>query len=880
MPLAAGRRLGPYEIIEPIGAGGMGEVYRARDTRLQRYVAIKIVPSAVAGDPSALARFEREAQAVAALSHPNILAIHDFGHDNGVSYAVMELLEGRSLAEVIQSGPVPIRKALDYSTQIVKGLAAAHERGIVHRDLKPANLFVNSDGRVTILDFGLARLDQPPSTHTAETTAPGTSPGMVLGTVGYMAPEQVRGQAVDHRTDIFAFGAVLYEMLSGRRAFAGATAADTMSAILSSDPPELDLDGSSSAPALDRIIRHCLEKEPAQRFQSTRDLAFALDALSTRSAAGAAAAATEATASSRRRRGWLPIATASLLLGAGGTWLASTAWRPRAGSAATPASPVVRFEMQVGPQNIPSVSVSPDGQSLAWGVAAGLNAPEFWVRRLSDVAPIKVPGVMDVFGPWWREDSRRLIALRNSTYYSIDSTSGVLTPQFTLPLEMFQRLRGVNIDHEDLLLAANDGIVRVRVGQSPTSVEVARPDKTVHDWYAGPTWLPDRSRILFMASRRDHTTLEAMVQPMDGSAPVRLPLPEGISRVLVDHAGAIVYGLNGALLGQRFDFSTLKPLGEPVTIGTDVFMDRATGQLGADLSTAGTLAYRSGGLVPVQFDWVDRTGRTVGTFGSPGTYINFDLSSDNTRVVAMRRPEAGNNVMWLLDDVRRTATAIADPSTGGLSDPTWSPDGQRIAYRRGSTTVIRGVFGGEERKVADVPSYPDSWSTDGRYLAAGRPNGPLYELWAMRVDGTREEIPLVQGLEVADEPRFSPDGKWVVYHATVNDSTQIYAIPFPPTGETFQISSDGGAQPRWRRDGRELFFLDLQGQLMSVDIPGGDPRKATVPRALFAAGVTTSRGNDQFAPSADGQRFLVRRPVGGTEYQTIHVVLNWRQLLQ
>jgi hypothetical protein len=780
MSLAPGRRLGPYEVLDPIGAGGMGEVYRARDTRLQRHVALKIVPAAVADDPSALARFEREAQAVAALSHPNILAIHDLGCDDGVSYAVMELLEGRSLGELIEAGPVPIRRALDYATQIASGLAAAHERGIVHRDIKPANIFVKTDGRVTILDFGLARLDSPLSTDRSSTVAPDTSPGMIIGTIGYMAPEQVRGETVDHRADIFAFGAVLYEMLSARRAFTGATTVDTLGAILNIDPPDLVLEGSPISPAIDRIVRHCLEKEPAHRFQSTRDLAFALDALSTRSGIGATSAAGASTWS-RRRPGLLPVAAIGLLAGAAVTWLVTNALRPTASDASAPPPSVVRFEIPVpaaagGPT---AVDVAPDGQSIAWVQSPTAGAQEVWIRRFSDRAPRRVLGTID-FGARWRDDSRRLNFFSDGALHSLDPVSGIATPQFELP-PIFRgaQVRGAAFAaDDDVLMAVNDGIVRLRIGRSPPVVEVAKPDKNVHDWYSGASWLPDRSRVVFIATRRDRTAMEALVVPIEGGTPVRLDLPDGISRVLVDDSGAIVYGLNGALLGQRFDFATLKPIGEAVTIGTDVVMERSSARLSADISPAGVLAYRSGNVTQVQFEWVDRSGRSVGTVGPAGPFVSFDLSPDNARVAAIRRGDQGIGAVWLLDDVRRSAAAIVDSTAGFISDPTWSPDGQRIAYRRGASVVTRRSTGGDETTVADSLGFPDSWSRDGRYLAIGRPNGALYELWALRVDGTSEEIPLVRGLGMADEPRFSPDGRWVAYHAVVGEAPQIYIIPF------------------------------------------------------------------------------------------------------
>jgi Tol biopolymer transport system component len=869
--LTPGSRLGPYEIVAPLGAGGMGEVFRARDTRLQRQVAIKIVPPSVASDPTALARFEREAQAVAALSHPNILAIHDIGRERGISYAMMDLLEGRSLAGILESGPLPSRKALEYGSQIVSGLAAAHERGVVHRDIKPGNLFVGADDRVTILDFGLARMDGPAIADPAgsATMAPGTSPGMVVGTIGYMAPEQVRGQAVDYRTDLFAFGAVLYEMLSGRRAFSGATPADTLSAILNSDPPDV---GSvpSVSPALDRIIRRCLEKAPAQRFQSTRDLGFALDALTYRSASSAG---TIAAAPARPAMGRLPIAVASLVLGAA---LAAVAMRAVPASREAPAAAaVMRFSIPAGIGNW--VSVSPDGQSLAWSaLTPGGGVQEVWVRRLEAQAAFLVPDSRGTVSLSWRDDTR-LLAMRNGTVFSIEPESGIATPFVERPREFDSaQFGGFDLrDDGDLLMSMGGTIYRVRPGAAP--VELARPDPARHLAYAYPEYLPDGRRMLFVAAGVDKGSLEAFVQPLDGGAPVRLDLPTSITRVLVDPGGSLVLGRGSVLLAQRFDFATLKPLGEPVTLAANAATDRF-GALAADVGPSDVLAYRSGAYALQRLDWVDRNGRLLGAAGSPAPYANFDLSPDGRQVVVLRRGGEDSGTLWLLDESRGVETQIADSNGGPIADPTWSHDGRRVAFRRGSTAVVRNVFGGEETVIANFAGYPDSWSRDGRYLALGRPNGSFFELWAVRVDGVSEQIPLVQGLTVADEPRFSPDGRWVAFHAQTGDAAQVYVIPFPPTGERFQISANGGAQPRWRGDGRELFFLDPGGQLMSAEIPGGDPRKAAAARVLFAAGVATSAANDQFTPAPDGQRFLIRRAVG-EDQAAVNVILNWRQLL-
>jgi len=392
--LQSGTRLGPYEILAPLGAGGMGEVYRAKDTKLGREVAVKVLPAGMAGDPEALARLEREASAVARLSHPNILAIHDFGKDGETAYAVMELLEGETLRVRLEHGALPVRRAVDLAVQMAEGLAAAHEKGIVHRDLKPENIFVTGDGRVKLLDFGLAKQTDPGTGADSrlQTVEQHTRPGTVMGTAGYMSPEQVRGESVDHRSDIFSFGAVLYEMLTGRRAFERATAADSMSAILKEDPPEIAANGSGPSPALERIVRHCLEKKPGERFHSARDVAFALQALS-----GSAAPSGPAIAIARRSWRLWPLVAAFIAAAGLTAWVA---WMlvPRKPSRE---ERLVRFTIPAPEKSsfAGSIALSPDGRELAF-ITSSNGRASLWVRSLDSLSPRALPGTEDAASPF------------------------------------------------------------------------------------------------------------------------------------------------------------------------------------------------------------------------------------------------------------------------------------------------------------------------------------------------------------------------------------------------------------------------------------------------------------------------------------------------
>ncbi len=876
MSLVPGSSLGPYDILAPLGAGGMGEVYRARDTRLQRDVAIKILPPSLAADPSSLMRFEREARAVAALSHPNILAIHDAGQLNGVAYAVTELLEGRNLREVLLEGALPPRTVLDLGLQIAHGLAAAHDKGIVHRDLKPENVFVTTDGRLKILDFGLAQVGSTLNDTTATTVGTvdsGTGPGIVVGTVGYMAPEQIRGQQVDARTDIFAFGAVLYEMLSGRRAFAGDTPADTMSAILRSDPPEIGATDLGVPPAVERIVRRCLEKQPAERFQSARDLAFALQAMSL----GSARVAQFDDLPWWRRR-WALVA-AALVAGVALGAIVVPRLVPY-GSGVAPLT--ARFTIPAGLGLPPWVAVSPNGRTITWAaVASSDNVNRSWIRGLSDSNSRILRQTEEASAAAWLNDSRRLVLVRGPQLLIFDTETGNQTViREASEEERRAALRGLHVNaNDEILIGTGNGIMRVTARTGATSSWVRRLEGNQYAWFGFPQWLPDGTRFLYTAARADRTGFDTFVALLAGGQPTRLDLPSGITRVLIDPAGFIVFGLNGTLQAQRVRFDPLTPIGPTFQVSTDILLEQRTGFLAADLSPAGTLAYRTLGFAHVQFEWLDRVGRPLGTIGPVDTFTNFDLSPDGGRLAVTRREtQTVGNSLWMIDEARGMTTQLAEPTSGSISDPTWSPDGSRIAFRRGQRLVVRGAFGGAETLIANFAGYPDSWSKDGRYLTVGRPVGQNYELWVVRTDGVQEETAVVTGATLADELRFSPDGHWLAYHATSEGAPQVYVVPFPATGERWQLSTRGGVQPRWRGDGRELFYLDPEGQMMSVPLPTGDPRQARPPEPLFRTTLEPSSANDQFTVAADGQRFIVRRPMGerGTDQAPVTVLVNWR----
>ena len=863
MSLTPGTKLGPYEILAPIGAGGMGEVYRAKDTRLGRDVALKILPESFAREPDRLRRFEQEARAVAALNHPNILAVFDIGQQNGSPFLVSELLEGENLRTVLDGGALPQRKTIEYGVQIAHGLAAAHDKGIVHRDLKPENIFVTRDGRIKILDFGLAKLAQHAGSDEATLTGPNTAVGMVMGTASYMAPEQVRGQAADPRTDIFAFGAVLYEMLSGVRAFRRNTAAETMTAVLKDDPPELSDPAHVVSPALDRIVRRCLEKSPEQRFQSARDLSFSLSALS-----GTEASMSARAMAARRQlpvRLWLSVALALAAVSAV-TWF--VARRP---------VPTSRMEFALAVPDEMSIShmaLSRDGSMLVFVSPEESSAlPMLFVQRVGSSSVTPLPGTQGASYPFWSPDGAYVAFFANGKLQKMAASGG--TPQV---LASALAGRGGSWGSKGLIIYSPDArgpIQRINAdgtGLAPVTQGIRTANDQSHRW---PLFLPDGNHFLFWAG--NFGNLKG-----DRSNGIYLGSLAGKERKLValcsSSFGYDAHHLFYAdeqrqLVNIAFDASAGTVSGSTTVVANAIGFQPSTYWSAFAVAQNGTLIYNTGvGAAESALTWIDRSGKELGRVGDPAVMYNPTLSPDGSRVAADISDQKTNNVdIWIESTTGAGNSRFTfDPAEEVVA--VWSRDENTLAYREadadGANLNLKLATGLErERKRFTVPKstgddlLPNSWSLDDRQILCTRQTASGTHLELLPVAGG-EPTRFLTSKGSETNGQISPDGKWVAYASDESGDWEIYVTSFPGAAGKWQISRGGGTEPRWRGDGGEIFYIGPNGMLTAVSVNAASAFVSGTPTPLFQIrGRAPISSTDVFTydVARDGKRFLVNR---------------------
>jgi Tol biopolymer transport system component len=882
MGLPTGTKLGPYEVIAPLGAGGMGEVYRARDTRLNREVAIKVLPAVFASDADRLKRFEQEASATSALNHPNILTIYDIGRHEGAPYIVAELLEGEELVEILVSGALPARKAIDYARQIVSGLDAAHEKGIVHRDLKPANLFITNDGRVKILDFGLAKLK--PSTLAAvadsegPTMMPATNPGVVLGTVGYMSPEQVRGQTADHRSDIFSFGVVLFEMLTGRKAFSGDSAVELMNAILKDDVPELNDNDARISPALEKIMRRCLEKKPEHRFHSAHDLGFALEAVSTATSSSGSGLPAATKLKSQRfawsdRSAWIVTGILALtLLAMGFMYFNRPALEARS----------IRLAF-VPPQNLAfndgqpdNVIISPDGQKMAFSAVSPDGKWQLWVRRMDSPDAQLLSGTDDPLEPFWSPDSRSIAFGSQGKLKRVDLTGG--SPQILCDAA---RMTGGSWSNKGIIVFGSDyGSALFQVpetGGEPKPATVMDREQA-NFGHSAPYFLPDGKHFLFRIN---------ITNPR-GVWVGSLDSPE-IKQVLNDNtnaayaSGFLLFLRNEVLMAQPFDLGSLQLKGEAAPVVTGGTSD-SRGARRFSISENGVLVWQGNWQREYQLVWFDRGGKQVGVVGAPmkvSTGQEPHLSPDGKRLVIKR-----DNNIWVIDLARETGIRL----TSVFSQlPLWSPDGSHVAFQSSiEGTTHRGIAQkaangvGETELLWDGVKFPQSWSPDGRFiLFMQRGVKTRLDIWALELSGEKKEHVILNSAFDEREPQISPDGRWLAYCSDESGNYEIYVQPFTAEGKVGgdkkRVSTTGGTEPLWRRDGKELFFVADGGKMMSVAVANnGGQLEFAAPKFLFQTHMHNRYSIlHEYDVSPDGQRFLIGTLIGESKAPPPTVILNW-----
>ncbi len=882
-----------YTIVSKIGEGGMGEVWRARDSKLGRDVAIKVLPPSLSENEDRLRRFEQEAQAAGALNHPNILVIYHIGTHEGAPYIVSELLEGETLRDRMAGAALPQRKAIDYALQIAKGLAAAHEKGIVHRDIKPDNVFVTNDGRVKILDFGLAKLTGASETQ-SQTEVPtrkvNTDPGTVMGTMGYMSPEQLKGQHVDHCSDIFSFGAILYEMLSGKRAFRGDSMAETMSAILREDPPDLSETNKTVSPALERVVRHCLEKNPAERFHSARDLAFAIESLSgaamssgpTLTMAAAAIPTENHVASSGlrlftdARLAW--IVAAVFALGLLTTVFAYFNRPTSSGNRAIWLSFAPPPNLAFNDRKYDFVIISPDGQKMAFTGYSPDGKSMLYVSELNSPEANLLPGTDGALEPFWSPDSRSIAFGSQGKLKRAEVSGGnsqILCDATRLTGGAWSKT-GVIVFGPDY---GSPLFQVVATGGEPKQVTFKEADGS-DGGHRHPNFLPDGKHFLFY--RGGPRTTGTWVGSLD-SQELKQVLPEDSNAVY--SAGYLLYVRNQVLVAQTFDADSFKLSGDVVPIVTGAVIN-ATGQVRFSASEKGVMVWQGKWEREYQLVWFDREGKQTGALANPSLIsVGYEprFSPDGKRIVMKR-----DGGIWVTDLNGENGIRLG---SGQL--PVWSTDGRNVAF----TSVIPGIGGGifqkasngvgEQELILGGTVFGKAWSPDGRFLIFMRRGVKTRgDVWVLPRFGDAKEFPLLASAADELEPELSPDSRWVAYISDESGTYEIYVQSFTAEGklgsDRKRVSTKGGVVPNWSRDGKELFYVAGDGLMMSVSVKtSGTEFESSSPKALFKTRMLADASFfHEFDVSPDGQRFLIGTRIGDPKSPPPTVILNWMSNLK
>jgi|HubBroStandDraft_6_1064221.scaffolds.fasta_scaffold06746_2 Tol biopolymer transport system component len=880
MGLTSGTKLGPYEIVSPLGAGGMGEVYRARDMRLERDVAIKVLPANLSSDLSLRQRLEREAKAVSRLSHPNICTLHDIGHQDGVDFLVMELVEGETLEHKLIKGPLSPEQAVRVAVQIADALAKAHKMGITHRDLKPSNVMLTKTG-AKLMDFGLAKesgpapLDATLMAMTAD-QAKLTVEGTIIGTFQYMAPEQLEGKEADSRTDIFALGEVIYEMATGKPAFSGGSRASLIAAILTVEPPSIVQLQPLAPPALERVVKKCLAKDPDERWQSASDLATELNWIIEGGGHTAGAGHSGDGKKTREALAWLVSGILTVVLIMGTIWWQNSK-QPEQTMYFSPPFPFPVRDM----------TLAPNGHTLA--AIAYLESARKNVIWIYELGAPNANSLADTEGasyPFWSADGRSLAFFADGKLKKLALSSGQVQTISDAPSG-----RGGTWNKDGVIVFTPDaslgsGLYRVSAsGGTPTPI--TKPDTSrgeqSHRW---PFFLPDGKHYLYLAANfgGGKGGINAIfVGALDSNE--KLFVVEATANASYAAPGYLLFPRGRTLLAQRFDLKRFALTGEPITILPEVSYQQLVRRAVFAVSDNGLLVAQTGGSAVAlsQPVWFDRKGKEVGVVSKPDVYQNISLAP-NGRSVAMDMTDMESQSqmiahVWTYDLQRNSAKRLTfDLSTHVL--PVWSPDGTQLVFcsnqQLNFDLNIKNSDGSqEERGIVqdDHDKHPNDWSRNGKYILYTRGT----DFWFVTLPELKTSLFLKAPATVRNG-QFSPDGKWVAYASNETGKWEIYVTSFPEPRGKWQVSIGGGEQPRWRGDGRELFYLSSDGKMMAAPVTTGANFDVGTPAALFQATprqpVST---NDLFAydVSREGQRFLILTQLKQTETVPMSVILNW-----
>ena len=881
--LAAGAKLGPYEITGAIGAGGMGEVYRAWDARLNRTVAIKVLPEQFSGQSESRERFEREAKTIASLNHPHICTLYDVGREGGTDYLVMEYIEGETLAQRLAKGPLPLAQVLQYAIEIADALDKAHRKGITHRDLKPGNIMLAKSG-TKLLDFGLAKLAQDAAPVTPESQQETmkdavTAQGTILGTLQYMAPEQVEGKTdqIDPRTDIFAFGVVLYEMATGKKAFEGKTQASLMAKILETDPAPMATLAPMTPPALDHVVKRCLAKDPDDRWQSARDICEQLRWISESGPQKAPAVPSAGQLNPANRMAWIAIAAvlAVAVVAAVFFYLHRTPPVEKQAVRFT-IGPPEKGTFSLGLSNA-AIALSPDGSKVVFSASTANSGPQLWVRALSSPSAQALPGTENGLDPFWSPDSRSIGFSADGKLKKITLSSGAV--------ETLTEIRTTigTWSREGVVLFVADNNTLARVPESggtvtPVTTLDASRSESAHYW---PDFLPDGKHFLYFAESNTKPENNAIfVGSLDSKD--RKLLVKANSNPIYVTAGYLLYYRQGTLMAQPFDADRLQLTGDAIPVAEGVAFNPFGSYAQFAASDSGVLVYRGGGgSVPLTLAWVSRDGAAQPLAATPHNYTFPKISPDGMRV-AVGIEESGGGQVWVYDTTRDAMSRLTFDGTANV-DPLWTRDGKRIVFKgKGNRLFWQPADGGgaaeqltsDQRSINDLPG---NWSPDGQALLFME-TLPKRDLFVLSLKD-RKAQPFDTGEVGASSPSFSPDGRWIAYTSNESGRTEVYVRPYPGPGGKWQISTEEGNEPLWNPKGRELFYRSGQ-KMMAVDYTEQPEFSAGKPKVLFEGPyVPSPRSLSDYDVSPDGQRFLMLKNAEQRPGE-ISVVLNWPEELK